>query len=242
MVHLWEESVDVCTWGIRPLTRLSIRRQLPSLLFYVLKFHLEFEVCCFKKQFESITPRPWVHPLVRQLSRSKARSWGQLRPCLCYFLYLLPLGWTSISCHLRFSNRCLLCQLHARRLNLWIFLHHRHRMPLRNFPGNSSANDYPPALGRAIGADCLWRLRDLVTWALCWGFTGVIFKIFSTGYYGRPTHQQGCEPLFSNTHVFSVCPACMILVQKQGITSKHTYQSLSDFLTCDQGLTLGTSP
>lgn len=110
MAHLWEESVDVCTWGIRPLTHLSIRRQLPSLLFYVLKFHLEFEVCCFKKQFGSITPRSWVHPLVRQLSRSKALSWGQLRPCLCYFLYLLPLGWSSISCHLRFSNRCLLCQ------------------------------------------------------------------------------------------------------------------------------------
>lgn len=35
---------------------------------------------------------------------------------------------------------------------------------------------------------------------LCWGFTGVIFKTLSSGYYGWPAHPQGREPLLSDTH------------------------------------------
>lgn len=80
VVNLWEERVDVCTWGIRLLTHLSIRSLLHSLLFYILKFHLEFEVCCFKKQLESITPRPWIHSPVSQLTDPKLFPEDRLDP------------------------------------------------------------------------------------------------------------------------------------------------------------------
>lgn len=60
MPNLWEEGVDICTWGSCLLTNLSIGRQLHSLLFYILEFGLEFGLAevltALNKQFGSICP------------------------------------------------------------------------------------------------------------------------------------------------------------------------------------------
>lgn len=64
----------------------------------------------------------------------------------------------------------------------------------------------------------------------------MIFKIFSTGSNGLLTSQKGHKPLYSNTSLHSISSACMSLVQKQDVTSNNIYYSLSDFLTCGQGL------
>lgn len=101
-------------------------------------------------------------------------------------------------------------------------------LPLGNFPENSLASAYTAAPDRALRVHWLWRLMDLVTWDLHWGFTGVIFRLCSPAFYGCPVHQQG--------HIFSISPAGMMIVQKQGVTSKHGYYSRSAFLTCDQGV------
>ena len=92
-----------------------------SLLFYTLEFGLGFGVCCFKKQFETITPivyncRPYVHSLVifgdPDLALEESLDPASVTPESTSF------KWPSISCDFRFSNKCLLCQLHARPLNL----------------------------------------------------------------------------------------------------------------------------